>query len=76
MLESDELPYSEHVRLAALFPETEIVNGSSILREARSVKTPYEIELFRRSAALHAKVYHQIPQLYRPGMTDIGLSLK
>ena len=76
MLESDELPYSEHVRLAALFPETEIVNGSSILREARSVKTPYEIELFRRSAALHAKVYHQIPQLYRPGMTDIGLSVE
>ena len=76
MLESDELPYSEHVRLAALFPEAEIVNGSSILREARSVKTPYEIELFRRSAALHAKVYHQIPQLYRPGMTDIGLSVE
>ncbi len=29
MLEGDELPYSEYCRLASLFPETEVVNGST-----------------------------------------------
>ena len=28
------------------FPESEVVDGTAIIREARSVKTPLEIELF------------------------------
>ena len=39
MLEGDELPYSEYCRLASLFPETEVVNGTPLIRQARSVKT-------------------------------------
>lgn len=54
MLEGGELPYADYMRLASLFPESEVVDGTAIIREARSVKTPLEIELFRRSAALHA----------------------
>jgi Xaa-Pro aminopeptidase len=43
MLEGDELPYSEYCRLASLFPETEVVNGTPLIRQARSVKTAIEI---------------------------------
>ena len=45
-------------------------------REARSVKTPLEIELLRRSAALHARAYSKIPDVYHPGMTDRELSVE
>lgn len=76
MLEGDELPYTEYNRLAACFPESTVVNGTPLIREARSKKTPIEIELFRRSGAAHTKAYEQIPSVYRPGMTDRQLSIE
>ena len=76
MLEAGELPYADYMRLASLFPESEVVDGTAIIREARSVKTPLEIELFRRSAALHARAYSKIPDVYHPGMTDRELSVE
>ena len=56
MLEGDELPYNEYARLAACFPASEVLPcGTSLIRRARSVKTEMELELFRRSAAAHAR---------------------
>ncbi|MDR1673147.1 MAG: Xaa-Pro peptidase family protein [Bacteroidales bacterium] len=76
MLEGDSIPYGEWMRYAALFPESETVNGTPAIRKARSVKTAYEIDLFRRSGVIHAEVYRKIPALYRPGMTDVELSIE
>lgn len=76
MLEGDELSFTEYSRLASIFPETEVVNGTPLIRQARSVKTPVEIELFRRSGVAHAKAYNQIPSVYRPGMTDLEFSVE
>ena len=76
MLEGDELPYSEYLRLAAMFPDAEVVNGTSLIRQARSIKTPVEIELFRRAGVAHAKAYSNIPSVYRPGMTDVEFSIE
>ena len=76
MLEGDELSYTEYTRLAARFPETTVVNGTPLIRKARSVKTNIEIEMFRRSGIAHTKAYEQIPSVYRPGMTDRQLSIE
>ena len=77
MLEGDELPFREYNRLAACFPETEVVPcGTALIRQARSIKTPIEIEMFRRSGAAHTKAYEQIPSVYQPGMTDCQLSIE
>ncbi|MCD7926886.1 MAG: Xaa-Pro peptidase family protein [Bacteroides sp.] len=76
MLEGNELSYADYIRLAALFPESEVVNGTSIIREARSIKTPMEIEFLRRSGKLHAQAYSKIPEVYRSGMTDRELSIE
>ena len=77
MLEGDELSFTEYNRLAACFPEAEVVPcGSSLIRQARSIKTVVEIEIFRRSGVAHAKAYEQIPSVYRPGMTDRQLSIE
>ena len=77
MLEGDELPFTEYNRLAACFPETEVVScGTALIRQARNIKTPIEIEMFRRSGIAHAKAYEQIPSVYQPGMTDRQLSVE
>lgn len=76
MLEGDELPYTQYMRLAKLFPEAEIVNGTPLIRKARSVKTGLEVELFRRSGIAHAKAYEQIPSVYQEGMTDLDFSIE
>ncbi len=77
MLEGDELPFTTYNRLAACFPEAEVSPcGTQLIRQARSVKTAFEIEMFRRSATAHAKAYARIPSVYRPGMTDRQLSIE
>lgn len=77
MLEGDELSFNEYQRLSACFPGTEVLAcGSRIIRQARSVKTLWEIETFRRSAQAHAAAYSHIPQLFQEGMTDLQLSIE
>lgn len=77
MLEGDELPFREYNRLAACFPEAEVLPcGTALVRQARSIKTEMEVEIFRRSGLAHAKAYSQIPSVYRPGMTDRELSIE
>ena len=76
LLEGDTLPYAEYIRLASLFPGVEAANGSGVLRQARMVKTPFEVEQLRRSCAVHAAAYADVPSLYRPGMTDLDLSIE
>lgn len=76
MLEGDELPYTEYCRLASLFPDAEVVNGTPAIRQARSVKTHIEIEMFRRAGAAHAKAYELIPTVYHAGMSDLEFSIE
>lgn len=76
MLEGGELPYTDYIRLAKIFETSTCVNGTPIIQKARSIKTPYEIELFRLSAVAHVKAYQHIPEIYRKGMTDLQLSIE
>lgn len=76
MLEGDELSYTEYNRLANVFPDIEIVNGTPLIRQARSIKTPVEVEMMRRSAQAHSRAYQQIPSVYRQGMTDLEFSIE
>lgn len=75
-LELDITAYSTVQRLAAVFPGAELVNGSPAMRLARSVKTPAEIRLMKISGEKQEMVYRKIPQLYRPGMTDLELQVE
>lgn len=77
MLEGDELSFTDYQRLSACFPQSEVLScGSRLIRQARSVKTLWEIETFRRSAQAHAAAYSVIPQLYQTGMSDVQLSIE
>jgi Xaa-Pro aminopeptidase len=72
LLETDEVPYNECLRLQAVFGSPETGNATLLLRQARMIKTPWEIEQFRLSARQHAKTYSEIASCFRKGMTDVA----
>ena len=76
MLESDVLSHNEWLRFEAIFKPARIINGTVAIQRARSVKTDAELEQLRQSGKLHAAVYSKIPELYRPGMTDLDISIE
>ena len=71
LLEADELTYNDYMRLQAIFNPKETANATALMRNLRQIKTPHEIEMFRISARQHAKTYAEIPECFRPGMTDL-----
>lgn len=75
-LELDLAPYSVVQRIAKIFPDTKIVNASGIMRQARSIKSEYEIELLKLSGIKHAQSYSQIRDIYTPNMTDLEFQVE
>lgn len=75
-LELDLLPYTSAQRISAIFPGSEIVNASPVLRAARSVKTEVEIGMIKQSGLRQERVYRMVPRLYRDGMTDLELQVE
>lgn len=71
LLEGDELSYNEYLRLLPIFQLKEAGNATAWMRTLREIKTPWEIAQFRISAGKHADVYREVPDCFRPGMTDI-----
>ncbi len=71
LLEADELTYNDYIRLQNIFNPKETGNATAMMRELRQIKTPYEIGMFRLSAEHHARTYAEIPECFRPGMTDL-----
>lgn len=69
-LEGEEMPQSQWARFEKMFAQSQLKNTSHMLRQARSVKTAFELEQIRLSARLHEAVYRQIPSMYRPGMSE------
>ncbi|GHT61042.1 peptidase M24 [Bacteroidia bacterium] len=74
--EEDQISYSEYIRLKKVFNPARTGNASAILRQARMIKTPWEIEQFRISSAKHAEAYREIPSVFRKGMTDIEFQIE
>ena len=75
-LELDEQSYSDIQRQSKLFPKAELHNATALLREARMVKTPLELDQIRKVAQRHVETYKLIPSLYRDGMTDRDLQIE
>lgn len=76
LMEAGDLTYNEYKRMAALLPQEEMGDLTPVMREVRSIKTPCEIELLRRSGARQAAVYAKVPSFYREGMSDNDLFIE
>lgn len=72
----DSLCVADFNRLSKAFDGARIVDGSAIMRAIRAVKSPCEIELMRQCGIRHAEAYSHIPEVYRPGMTDVDLQIE
>ena len=70
LVESGEMSHEDWLRVQKAFQPQETGNATGLLRQVRSVKTGFEIELVKKSAQLQSLAYTQIPALYRSGMTD------
>lgn len=73
-LETGETSPAEYFRLQKLFPDAGTEDATAVMRNARSLKTAYEIEELRRTGREHASLYLKIPSLYELGMTDLELA--
>ncbi|WP_280749332.1 Xaa-Pro peptidase family protein [Parabacteroides sp. PF5-9] len=71
LLEADELSYTDYMRLQTVFQAKETGNATTLMRQLRQVKTPWEISQFRYSAVKHAETYAYVKGCYRPGITDL-----
>jgi len=74
-LELDVLPAAWFRRFQEqLFPGTPIVDLSPLIRQQRMVKSAYELEQLRRAAAILDQAHEEVPELLRPGLTELELS--
>jgi Xaa-Pro aminopeptidase len=70
-LEFDVLPVSDYLRLQEFFSGVRFVDISSVLRETRKIKSPFEIDLMRAAGKIGKKVYQEARKILRKGMTEI-----
>ncbi|MDO5017119.1 MAG: Xaa-Pro peptidase family protein [Porphyromonas sp.] len=73
-LELGYLPVTDYLRLSRLSPVgVSDVDASVLMRQVRSVKTDQELTELRRLAEIHMEIYRIIPELFRPGMSELDL---
>jgi len=70
-LELDVLPVKDYLKYQEFFPATRFVDGSSILRNTRRIKSPFEIDLMRAAGEIGRKVYQEGRKILEEGMTEI-----
>ncbi len=75
-LELDILPTSWFFRLKKALANIELTDASYQVRMVRTIKSPYEINIFREMAAVVDQMYKQVPLFFKEGMTEIEMAAK
>ena len=70
-LELDVLPVRDYFRYQELFQEIRFKDASSIFRESRKIKSPFEIGLMKAAGEIGRKTYQEGKRILREGMTEI-----
>ncbi len=71
----DVLSYSSALRLRKGLPQSKIEDISMPMRLLRMVKSPAEQAIQRRAAAIMSKVPELVREFFKPGMSELELSL-
>ena len=69
-IESDEMTHGEWIRFEKIFPNSKLINSTTALRQVRSIKSGYELELIRDGGRRQSEAFRVFPSLYKSGMTD------
>jgi Xaa-Pro dipeptidase len=76
-LEMDVIPAKLYLYLRDdVFSGVEIADVAHAIREVRMLKSPLEIEWMRQAAGQLNCVIKEVPDLLRPGMTELELSIE
>jgi len=70
-MELDVLPVRDYFKFQGIFPGSEFTDASSILRETRKIKSPFEIDLIRKAGEIGKEVYREARGILKKGMTEI-----
>jgi Xaa-Pro dipeptidase len=74
-LEMDILPANLYFLYRKLFPKTEFVDISRLIRETRMVKSEYEISRIRAAAEMANGMYEKVPEFLEIARTELELSI-
>lgn len=74
--ETDVLPVATYQQISKYFSKSKIVDGSTPVRTARGVKTPYEIECIRRAAKQLDTMFLDIPSQLHEGLAEFELAAR
>src|SRR5437016_3245742 len=74
--ELDVLPVATYQQVSKYFSKSKIVDGSTAVKSARSVKTPYEVECIRRAAQQLDTMFLDIPSQLREGLPEFELAAR
>jgi Xaa-Pro dipeptidase len=74
--ELDVLPVATYQQVSKYFSKSKIIDGGAAVRNARAVKTPYEIECIRRAAKQLDKMFLDIPSQLREGLPEFELAAR
>jgi Xaa-Pro aminopeptidase len=72
-MQLDVMPYNMVMKYKDLLPGVEFVNVSPLAKEVRKRKSPFEIKIMERAAAIAKQVYGMIPEALHEGMSEIEL---
>ena len=74
--ELDVLPVSVYQQVSKYFSKAKIIDSSMVVRNARSVKTPYEIECIRRAAKQLDTMFLDVPEQLHEGLAEFELAAR
>jgi Xaa-Pro aminopeptidase len=72
--ELDVLPVATYQQVSKYFSKSKIVDGSTAVRGARTVKSAYEVECIRRAAQQLDTMFLDIPSQLREGLAEFELA--
>jgi Xaa-Pro dipeptidase len=75
-LEMDILPTRLYLTYKKLFPDTEMVDISSLIRRVRMTKSSYEISRVKMAAQMADEMYEQVPSFLEKAETETDLAIR
>jgi Xaa-Pro dipeptidase len=72
-LQLDVMPYNMVMNFKDILDSAEMVNVSPLAKAVRKIKSPFEISLMKKAAAIAKKVYAVVPKVLEEGMSEIEL---
>lgn len=75
-LELDVLPVATYFRINKALPAVELVDVSTVVREARQVKSVYELEQFYQAAKQVDALHKMVPKLLTEGIEELAFAAR